>query len=138
MSLTHFVASALALYFFTFNVVAGDTIYRWIDKKGVTHFSHVKPSDSSISEVEEIVLRNSDTYKPPQELQQNNAASGITPYQKVAQENCDMAQQNFKILSAFKNITQQDKDGNVTQLSAADRNEQLSLANKQIELFCKK
>jgi len=129
------VTFTAVLWLLAFTVAAGDKIYRWVDDRGVTHFSHVKPTDSNITNVEELVLHNSNSYKPAKTIVKPQSPS--TEFDKVAKRNCAIAQKNLKILSAFKNITQQDENGEVTKLSASDRQEQLTLASKQIELFCK-
>jgi len=135
--------------FLAFNVAASDAVnqlssskimYRWVDADGLTHFSQLKPTDSSIGNIEEIALPNSKSYKQNKELQQEKLARGdlLTQFADVAKENCQIATQNLKILTAFKNITQENAQGEAVKLSHNDRDEQLALTNKQIELFCTK
>jgi|GEM_PF-2484016 len=137
------------LLFLAFNVAASDALnqlssskimYRWVDVNGVTHFSQLKPTDSSIGNIEEIPLPNSKSYKQSKKLQQEKLARGdlLTQFADVAKENCLIAKQNFKILTAFKNITQENAQGDTKKLSKSDRDDQITLTNKQIELFCTK
>jgi len=140
----------LATFFLVlaFNVAADDVnqlssskiMYRWVDGNGLTHFSQMKPTDSTIENIEEIPLPNSKSYKQNKQLQQEKLAQGdlLTQFADVALENCLIATQNLKILAAFKNITQENNQGEAVQLSTNEREEQLALTNKQIELFCTK
>lgn len=139
MSYKRIAVLGIGLYLLTFNSIAGEKIYRWVDKNGVTHFSQIKPTDSKAKNVEEVIVRTSRGYKSPEdlELQANKNGKSVESFDAIAKKNCAVAQQNAKVLSAFKNITQEDKDGNPVKLSEEERKEQLELANKQIALFCK-
>ncbi len=139
MSLKHYSMLVFGLYLLAFNLNAAEKIYRWTNSNGVVNYSHVKPTDSNVK-FEEITMRNSDSFQAADKLGKQTKGKGnaLSEFDKIAQENCEIAKQNVKVLSAFKNITQQDKDGNTVKLSADDRNEQLALANKQVAVFCKK
>lgn len=139
MSFTHLTALIIGLYLMTFNASASEKVYRWIDSKGVAHYSHLKPSDKSIK-YEEIKVRSRDSYQSAKDVAKKAEEQGspLSKFDEVARKNCDIAKQNVKVLTAFKNITQQDDKGETVKLSDEQRKEQLALANKQVDLFCKK
>jgi len=114
-------------------------IYRWVDSKGVTHYSYKMPENVAANKVKKMNMSKQSTF-----IESGTINSSLTKSQqeleldRITKKNCDIARKNMKILTAFNDIKQKDADGKLQTLSKADKTKQLSLAKKQAALFCKK
>ncbi|MDP2561861.1 DUF4124 domain-containing protein [Psychrobium sp. 1_MG-2023] len=123
--------------FFTSYTFAKD-IYQWVDKNGVTHFSHSKPENIAPDKIKNITKKYPSSFKSVSQLNKDKPLNAAQELERIAIENCAIATKNIEILRAFDNINQQDAEGNLSPLSADDKKKQLELAKKQAALFCKK
>lgn len=123
-------------------------VYRWIDEKGVVTFSEYRPKNMDYVELEVEGDRvRTTTHKQGDEAGQsenlgiNVNGVGNNPIQELnsqATQYCQKAQHNLKVLDSFKNVRVLDDNGNPKVLTKEDVAQQKTLANRQIELFCKK
>ncbi|MCJ8320666.1 MAG: DUF4124 domain-containing protein [Colwellia sp.] len=127
------------------SVFASDvTIYKWIDDKGIVHFSNSHPADkdativdiqvaysSSIDEINESVQSEETPNVQDQEYTER-AEKNI----KMFAQNCKSAQANKKILTSFKKVLIKDEDGNDMLLTGDDITAELELTDKHIDIYC--
>jgi Domain of unknown function (DUF4124) len=127
-----------SLAFLTISVPAQE-IYSWQDKNGGIKYSDKIPKYIKIQDVTKIGTGQKNAFKSIEQIARDE---GKTVYQqqqeleKISKGNCDVATQNLKVLSAFKQITQLDSNGNEVILSDKEKAQQISLIKKQIEIFC--
>ena len=121
------------------NVLAAEelTVYRWIDKDNVVHFSQHQPSHDDYIEISmannkkssAIVDEKTSTEKPvpidivPSDTNDNN-------------DKCITARENIKILQNFDKIQYKDAKGNVKVLGVVEKEQQLAMNTKQAEVYC--
>ncbi|QYK04261.1 DUF4124 domain-containing protein [Shewanella zhangzhouensis] len=125
------------------------TIYKWVDKNGVTHFSEQPPPDETqtqtlnAAELEPKPIG----FDSPKPIPKNDET--VSDEQKnadlVRQQNadqadaiCEQAKQNLDVLSNFSRVTRKDDStGEPVMMSDEERETALSDAKKRISLFCK-
>ena len=121
--------------------VNANDIYSWVDDKGVTHYSYKAPENAENKNVTKMVTQQKDSFKSVDQIAKEQ---GKTPSQQqveleqIAKKNCDIASHNLQILTAFGDITQKDKDGNLVTLSEVEKIQQQELAKKQADIYCLK
>lgn len=114
-------------------------IYRWTDNNGVTHYSYKAPSNVPANKVKKIDMAKQGQYvQDSKSKTDKNLSKQEQELDRIAKKNCDIATKNIQILTTFNNIQQKDADGNLKTLTKEDKAQQLSLAKKQAEMFCKK
>lgn len=129
------------------SVFASDvTIYKWVDDKGVVHFSNSHPANKESTEVDVRVAysaankKNSNTDNLVETEEEKLAVQmKIERTEKNAKmftENCKSAQANQKILTSFNRILIQDDKGNDKLLTGDDIKTQLDLTKKHIDIYC--
>ena len=118
------------------------TVYRWVDENNVVHFSQHQPDHQQYTE---LTLAN--TFSSPRvnkpiddkpeensaEPEEDNNAQLITENDN---KECSNATENVKTLSTFDKIQFTDADGNVRVLSKKEKQQQLALNQKKIEIYC--
>lgn len=113
------------------------TIYRWVDDKNIVHFSQNQPEHDNYTEI----TMNKNTPR------QDKVAKQITKEQKTQQENqnsltasnaekCLTAQNNLSTLESFDIIQYKTTSGESKVLSDKEKNDQLVLNKKQVDLYC--
>ncbi len=124
-------------------------IYRWVDKNNVVHFSQNLPKDDNYTQLTTVSSFKALSKKERQTLKERDAAEKILAEEKeqlVANEetfkrNCQAAKDNIKMLSSFSEvlITEENSDGTTTNrvLSDQEKQEQLALSKKHMELYCR-
>lgn len=135
---------SLCLVTFTyFKVSAAEkmTVYRWIDKENVVHFSQNQPDHDDYIEISmaknkksSVLIDNTNTTESSQlknnELGDNNEKSVLS------NEKCRTARENIKTLENFDKIKYEDEKGNVKVLGALEMEQQLAMNTKQAEVYC--
>lgn len=129
--------SASVLMFISLPALGTVTIYRWVDKDSIVHFSQQQPATNI--EYTELVMKNNKSSS------QNNKTPEIsTKANKLAdnfeQDNlakCDNAKSNILKLKQFEKIQSTDQNGESKVLSEIEKLQQIRLAEKQIDTFCK-
>lgn len=122
-------------------------VYRWIDEKGVVTFSEYRPKNMDYVELEvegdrvrTTARKQGEESGQSENLGINVGGAGNNPVQELnsqAAQYCQKAQHNLKVLDSFKNVRVLDEKGNPKVLSKEDVAQQKTLANRQIDLFCK-
>ena len=140
------------LLFFSMILVYSDvfaaeqiTIYRWIDKEDVVHFSQNQPphddyieismakNQKSAATIEKDMssLSSQSTDKSFVTAQENSDA-----IDNINQDKCITARDNFSTLQNFDKIQYKDETGNVKVLGALEKQQQLAMNEKQVEVYC--
>lgn len=131
-----FILSSFSL-FLALNVYATD-IYRWTDSNGVTHYSYKEPINVPANKVKKIDMAKQGRYVTESKNKSDKELGAQElELDRIAKKNCDIAQKNIQILTAFDNIQQKDANGKLQTLTKENKSQQLSLAKKQAAMFCK-
>lgn len=118
-------------------------IYRWVDSNNVVHFSQHQPSHDNYTEItmsqakktkeSQAVEAVPDTVATqPQPLSDANRSI----VDERIQARCQEAKANIKTLTEFSNVQFTDKDGKVKVLTDDEKQQQLALSQKQVEVYC--
>tara|TARA_R110000744_G_scaffold369219_1_gene479345 strand:+ start:471 stop:878 length:408 start_codon:yes stop_codon:yes gene_type:complete len=132
-----------------FNVSAAEklTVYRWIDKENVVHFSQNQPNHDDYIEISmannqkssAIIDKKSSPGAPqPNDnlLAESNGKNEVRN-DDLSNDKCVAALDNLKTLQNFDNIQYKDENGKVKVLSALEKQQQLAMNTKQSEVYCK-
>lgn len=130
---------AVLMFGIATQVVSADiTVYRWVDENNIVHFSQHQPSHESYTEI-------TMTEALKAKAKEVEAVKPVEPPQKVEQRSvvkdryagkCAEAKSNVKTLLAFDKIQTTDDDSNVRFLTKQDKEKQLELSRKQVDLYC--
>lgn len=115
---------------------AAEKLYKWTDAEGITHYSDTPPPEDSNFKAREIRV---DPAPPPVAAAPHAAAAsgqeaGATP---TANENCTRVRSNVETLERSE-VVRMDLDGDGTSdtLTDAQREQQLEIARRQVEVYC--
>jgi len=135
---------------FSTNVMAKDiAIYRWIDENNVVHFSQHQPQKGNYSELTTISSYRAREKKLPKSTNKPSVDEQLMQYEKekaevlaknkdIADKNCKAAQLNEKMLNSFDKVMITDPAGKNKALSTKEKNSQLALSKKHINMYCEK
>ncbi|MBL4899901.1 MAG: DUF4124 domain-containing protein [Colwellia sp.] len=140
-----FVAICSAVIFSASATAKDIAIYRWLDENNVVHFSQHEPQNNNYSQ-----LMTFSSYKAKQQATNKPLPSvdeQLTKYEKqrveileknkvIAEKNCKAAQINIKMLNSFSKISILDPDGKNRVLTDKEKQAQVTLSNKHIDLYC--
>ncbi|MBU2969359.1 DUF4124 domain-containing protein [Pseudoalteromonas sp. C2R02] len=110
------------------------TVYKWVDSKGIAHFSYIMPKNADYTTFE--------MKKPPPKKETDatqNAQEDLSLSDKLTEQaktNCKNAQDNLKVLSEYAKVKFADDSGKERILSNEDKAEYKKQAEKRIALFC--
>jgi len=121
------------------------TVYRWIDKNNVVHFSQNQPGHDDYVEISmannkksSVLIDTAKTAEPSQlknnDLIDNNEGSDLS--NDLNNDKCRTARENIKTLENFDKIQYKDEKGNVKVLAALEVQQQLTMNTKQAEVYC--
>ena len=138
-------ASILIVIFYSSSIFADNlTVYRWVDKNNVVHFSQHQPAHDDY--VEMTIAGNNKTRKVSKDKVSNPAIDtppkssiekeGITQESSSDDKLCQTAKDNLKTLSEFGNIQYQDAEGNVKILTEREKQQQITMNTTQVEVYC--
>ncbi|MCL1079585.1 DUF4124 domain-containing protein [Parashewanella spongiae] len=117
-------------------------IYKWVDKKGVTHFSQVRPVNQKFEEINSHSLEPAKVgsvapTKQNTEVGQPHSQAASTESKLQASEICDRAKHSLNLLTTHTNLIKQADDGSkATTLTEAQRQEEIIQQRKRVKLFC--
>lgn len=136
---TNIVGSALLLLF-TVGATENVTVYRWVDKNNVVHFSQHQPAHNEYTELS-VVTKTSKAKQDPKDATGNEdtASFDVADAGKEAnadQAQCDEARENVRILETFEKVQFTGTDGEVRMLSEKEKEQQLAVSKKQVEVYC--
>ena len=126
----------LALLSFTFVAKATDvTIYRWVDEKNVVHFSQNQPEHDNYTEltISKTTQHKQKTLTKDKKIQTKKLSISENDINK---EKCLTAQTNLSTLESFDVIQYKTESGESKVLSDKQKNDQLVLNKKQVDLYC--
>ena len=121
------------------------TIYRWIDKEDIVHFSQNQPDHDNYIEISMANNQKSsatvDTESSPVAAQlfdndlvtSEENSDAIDSFNK---DKCISARDNISTLQNFDKIQYKDEQGNVKILGALEKQQQLAMNTKQVEVYC--
>lgn len=124
---------------------AADTLYKWTDAEGITHYSDSPPPQGSDVEAREIRV---DPAPPPiaaaPDAAAPDAAPGTAPESEpgaepvpTASENCTRVRANVETLERSEVVRMDlDGDGTTETLTDEQREQQLEIAQRQVEVYC--
>jgi len=136
---TNIVGSALLLLF-TVGATENVTVYRWVDKNNVVHFSQHQPAHNEYTELS-VVTKTSKTNQGSEEETNNDETASFEVADASNDENannaqCNEARENVRILETFEKVQFTGTDGEVRMLSAKEKEQQLAVSKKQVEVYC--
>ncbi|WP_372871335.1 DUF4124 domain-containing protein [Shewanella sp.] len=131
-------------------MAGASTIYKWVDKNGVTHYSEQPPADETQTQTldaKQIEPKRMgfDSPKPRSKSEDEPISDEQKNANLIRQQNadqadaiCEQARQNVDVLTSYSRVTQKDPTTNETvEMSDSEREKVLAEANKRIKLFCK-
>ena len=131
---------------FSTNAIAKDiAIYRWVDENNVVHFSQHEPQSNNYSQ---LITFSSYKAKQKSNVEQlpsvddqvvkdeKRQAEILARNKVIAEKNCQAAKVNIKMLNSFNKISVSDSDGKSRVLTDKEKQEQITLSNKHIDLYC--
>lgn len=137
----------LAFVFMLGNVSAEDNvIYRWVDKNNVVHFTQHQPDHDNYTTIKMANSGNRSS-SPAEALPKANEnttakvpnkAEEKSTIESTMEKRCQEAKTNVRTLNAFESVQFIDAEGNAKVLTEKEKNEQLKLSEKQVEVYCKK
>lgn len=113
-------------------------VYRWVDDKGVVHFTAQPPADQR--EAEEVKVRAptpSSSAKPEASDESADKAKSDNEYASQLSEACETAKKNYEAFANPDNVRFQTEDGEVVEFSPEEREQRTQEAKKQMEAYCR-
>lgn len=126
----------------SFSILAAEnlTVYRWVDENNIVHFSQHQPSHDQYTVIsmannrKSSALDDSDnennTPAPESSVVDNNTTNN------VSDDKCNSARKNVATLQGFDKIQYKDEKGKLKVLSAIEKQQQLAMNTKQVEVYC--
>ncbi len=134
----------LGLIFFSNQTFSSElTVYRWVDKNNVVHFSQHQPVGDEytqflVSNQSKIISRadkvNGDISPEDNTALQKNE-SVISPTIDTS-EKCKEAKENVSMLMAFDKVQYTDENGKKQVLTKQEKQQQLAVNKKRTEVYC--
>lgn len=136
---TNIVGSALLLLF-TVGATENVTVYRWVDKNNVVHFSQHQPAHNEYTELS-VVTKSSKKQQDSEDATVSDDAASFEVANANSDANadnaqCEEARENVRILETFEKVQFTGADGEVRMLSAKEKEQQLAVSKKQVEVYC--
>ena len=131
----------VTLVYFDVSAAEKLTVYRWIDKENVVHFSQNQPDLDDYIEMSMAKNKKSsvsiDSTNTTESSQLKNREIGDSNEKSViSNDKCRTARENIKTLENFDKIKYEDEKGNVKVLGALEMEQQLAMNTKQAEVYC--
>nr|WP_275658988.1 DUF4124 domain-containing protein [Shewanella sp. Isolate11] len=138
---------ALLLVLFFCPTLFATTIYKWVDEKGVTHYSQQMPPEKQAEKLysEDIeqqrvgfVAPSASAAKEPVPSEMEAAANEINQKDKEqAKMICDSATHQLNVLNTHTNLTRKNaQTGEMEKMTEEQRQEQIAAQQERIRLFC--
>jgi hypothetical protein len=136
---TNIVGSALLLLF-TVGATENVTVYRWVDKNNVVHFSQHQPAHDEYTELSVVTQSSKTNQDSKQEAVSDDTASfevaDANSVSNADNAQCKEARENVRILETFEKVQFTGADGEIRMLSAKEKEQQLAVSKKQVEVYC--
>jgi len=143
-------AFAMALTICLSSNLVAETMYKWQDAKGITHYTQTPPKDAAyeVIEVKQTDSRGNrgvrSSQNRPVNPQQPSVAAAQTPttdverYRAIRNNNCELAKRNLNTLTTVARIRIPDGVGGERLLSDKEKSEKVALTQEQVKTFCSK
>lgn len=124
----------------SFNAIAVEksTVYRWVDENNIVHFSQQQPAHDNYTVISMANNKKSsarvDNVDNTTTQQENTQAQSNTS--DKSNNKCDSARQNLSTLKGFDKIQYEDENGKLKVLTAKEKQQQLAMNEKQVEVYC--
>lgn len=116
------------------------TVYRWIDKNNVVHFSQHQPEHENFTEMSMTNNTKAPALTDNSDKKDSTAANKIGLSEKfideVSSDKCKAAKQNLITLQDFDKIQYKNEKGDIKVLSDIEKKQQLAMNTKQVEVYC--
>ena len=115
-------------------------VYRWVDKNNVVHFSQNQPAHDNYTEIQ--VSTNATRKASNAAVENNDHEQAQTEKQTDAldllpsTEKCEEAKANVQVLKTYDKIQYTNESGETLLLSASEKQQQLAINEKQVEVYC--
>lgn len=127
----------IGLTFVSISVLADNvTLYRWVDKNNVVHFSQQQPSHDNFVEIYMSVKAKNKAQQPKSALKTESEFKAEQQQESNTSKLCDSAKANLRTLKAYDKIQYSDEKGQVHVLSEVEKAQQLAMNEKQVEVYC--
>jgi len=135
---------ALPLFLAVLATPCQAAIYKWVDEKGVTHYTEQPPANGKGQEIQPRVIPPATPAVPPagQAVEKPAAEGASTPREVMTisaeqmAEQCQKARQRLQQLESSPRILVQGADGEMRRASEEERQRMLDEERKRIELYC--
>lgn len=141
-----FIVLCSAIVFSASSIAKDIAIYRWVDENNVVHFSQHQPQDDKFSQLTTFA-----SYKAKRQAKSNTLstfekkilqheeeqAEALDKNKVIAEKNCKAAKLNIKTLNSFSVVSVLDSDGKNKILTNKEKESQIALSNKHVDLYCK-
>ncbi|MGB1199612.1 MAG: DUF4124 domain-containing protein [Thalassotalea sp.] len=113
------------------------TIYRWVDDKNVVHFSQQQPKHNNYTELSmSSPVQSKPSTVATSEKQEELTDAEIPLQVEDAKNKCEEAKANIQTLSTYDKIQYKDNNGSVKILGKKQKQQQLEVNKKQVEVYC--
>jgi len=131
------------------NLVA-ETMYKWQDTKGVTHYTQTPPKDVAyeVIEMKQTDSRGNRGVRPRQNRQVNSQQPGtpavqapktdVERYKAIRNNNCELSKRNLNTLTTVARIRIPDGSGGERLLNDKEKAEKVAVTKEQVKTFCSK
>ncbi len=126
---------------YTFQALCSElTVYRWVDKDNVVHFSQYQPAGDDytefiISKHSKIASRADQTQVASNKDVPKDPGLDRPPTIDVTKK-CKEARENVSMLTAFDKVQYTDEDGTKQVLTGKEKQQQLEINQKRTEVYC--
>lgn len=142
MNIKAFTLLLMILLYVDVSAAAKLTVYRWVDKNNIVHFSQNQPDHDNYIEMSMTNNKSLSTVvkkKSPEDAASNNQFNADTSKQRAVDNSmCIAARENIKTLQNFDKIQYKDAEDNMKVLTSLEKKQQLAMNKKQAEVYCQK
>lgn len=144
-------ATALTLLLAMLSTPCQAAIYKWVDEKGVTHYTEQPPPDGKGQEIEpRLPQASKQTTHPPASKPEGSKGANDQPTDQVngkpkevltvspdqLAEQCQKARQRLQQLESSPRILYRGADGEMIRAPEEERQRMIDEERKRIELYC--
>lgn len=109
------------------------TIYRWVDSNNVVHFSQQQPEHDDYTELSMSSPKRNTTSEKTEPVAKTETALAV----EGSKDKCEEAKANVQTLKTYDKIQYKDTDGKVKVLDATQKQQQIEINEKQVEVYCR-
>jgi len=139
----------LAISVFVCSNVMAEKMFKWLDEKGVVHYTQTAPKNKAyeIIEVKQTDSRGNTGYRSRSNRVTTSQPSPAVPqvpktdverYRAARNNNCELAKKNLNTLTTVARIRIPDGTGGERLLSDKEKAEKVALSQEQVKTFCSK